>query len=322
MKAIIYRQSGPSSVLSLEDIETPLPGPDQVRVKIVCSGVNPTDWKIRSGMTIVHPHGFQIPHQDGSGVIDAIGEDVTERSVGQRVWLYLAAYNNPYGTAAEYCILPVERTVPLPDNTSYELGASLGVPALTAAHCLGGNPAALKDAHVLVAGGAGAVGHYAIELAKFAGAKVAATVSTEEKARLASAAGADLVVNYKDQEAVEQLKNFAPKMDYIVEVAFGTNMEINLALSGLGTKIAVYSNETTDPVLPIRRFMVTNASINFVMLYTVAQHDINNAINWTTDALTRGALSELPIHSFPLKDTAQAQDAVEDGLIGKVVVTP
>ncbi len=322
MKAVLYRYTGLSSVLSFEQTETPKPGPGEVRVKIACSGVNPTDWKIRSGLTGNQPDGFQIPHQDGSGVIDAVGDGVTEREIGQRVWLYTAAYANPYGTAAEYCVLPAERTVVLPDSASYELGASLGVPALTAAHCLGGNPSALRGANVLVAGGAGAVGYYAIELAKHAGARVATTVSSAEKERLAKTAGADLAVNYKAPGALEKLKSFAPQMDYITEVAFGANMETDLALSAPGTVIAIYANEPTDPILPIRKLMRTNATIRFVMLYTITKHDLNQAIAWIEDALEQDALSELPIHRFSLEKTAEAQDFVQQGAVGKVLVIP
>ena len=322
MKAAIYRGTGPSTVLSVEEIDTPDPGPGEVRVKVAYSGVNPTDWKSRSGATGASPKDFQVPHQDGSGVVDAIGEGVTDRAVGQRVWLYLAASANPYGTAAEYSVVPAGRTVPLPDSASDELGACLGVPALTAAHCLGGHPEAMAGAHVLVAGGAGAVGHYAIELAKHAGAWVVTTVSSEEKAALARAAGADIVVNYRDPGAIGQVKSLAPRMDRIVELALGANMEMDLAVSGPGTLIVVYAAEPRDPVVPTRRFMTANASVQYVLLYNVPAPEIAQAISWTNGALATGALSLLPLHLFPLADVAAAQDAVEHNAVGKVLVVP
>jgi NADPH2:quinone reductase len=322
MKAALSHHNGPSSVLSVEDIPTPNPGPGEVRVKIVCSGVNPTDWKIRSGITMGEPDGFQIPHQDGSGIIDAVGEEVADRGIGQRVWLYMAAAGNRYGTAAEYSLLPAKRTVLVPDNASYELGASLGVPAVTAAHCLGGDPKAISGANILVAGGAGAVGHYAIELAKHAGARVATTVSSTYKAQLAEAAGADLVVNYKTDNVTEKLKSFAPQMDRIIEVAFGANLEINLALSGPGTEIVVYADEIKEPVLPTRRLMMANLTIRYVLLYRIRPHELDAAVNWTSEALRQGALSTLPIHSFPLQEVAKAQDFLQQGAVGKVIVLP
>ncbi|MGO9658705.1 MAG: NADPH:quinone reductase [Acidimicrobiales bacterium] len=322
MKAALYRGTGPSTVLSVEEIATPEPRAGEVRVQVLFSGVNPTDWKSRAGATGSGPDGFQVPHHDGSGVVDAVGEGVTERVVGQRVWIYLAAFGNRYGTAAEYCVVPAVRTVPLPDSASDELGACLGVPALTAAHCLGGHPEALAGAHVLVAGGAGAVGHYAIELAKHAGAWVVTTVSSGAKAEMARAAGADLVVNYREPGATEVVKSFAPRMDRILELALGANLELDLAVAGPGTVIVVYASEAGDPVLPTRQFMNANVTLQYVLLYGVPAPEVAEAVTWTNGALATGALSELPLHLFPLDDVAAAQDAVEGGVVGKVLVVP
>jgi len=321
MKAAVYRETGPSSVLAVEEMPTPEPGPGQVRVRIACSGVNPTDWKSRSGATGQGPEGAQVPHHDGSGVVDALGDGVSGISKGQRVWIYLAAaLGNRFGTAAEYCVVPAERTMPLPDGASDELGACLGVPAVTAAHCLGGSPEALTGASVLVAGGAGAVGHYAIELAKHAGARVAATVSTPGKATLARSAGADLVVDYRDSTAADMLRAFSPSFDRIVEVAFGSNLDLDLAVSGPGTVIVVYASEAQDPVVPTRRLMNANVTVHYVLLYGVPVPERDHAVTWVRDALATGALSALPVHRFPLDEVAAAQDAVERGAIGKVLV--
>jgi NADPH2:quinone reductase len=325
MRAALYRQTGPSSVLSVEELAVPEPGPGEVRVRIALSGVNPTDWKSRSGATSAGPpaHGFQVPHHDGAGEVDAIGPGVLDRRVGQRVWVYLAAaFGNCWGTAADYCVVPVERTVPLPDGARFELGASLGVPAVTAAHCLGlgHGRSAVAGANVLVAGGAGAVGHFAIELAKHAGARVAATVSTEEKAELARAAGADLVVNYRQPGAADQLKAFAPKMDRIVEVALGANIDLDLAVAGPGTIISVYASEARDPVVPTRRFMNANAALHYLLLYGVPKEELAEAVAWTSSALAAGMLTELPVHRFSLEEVAAAQDAVEHGVVGKVLL--
>lgn len=322
MRAARYTETGDPSVLRVEEVPTPEPGPGQVRVRVACSGVNPTDWKSRSGLTAGPPDGWQVPHHDGSGVIDAVGEGVDPQRVGQRVWLYLAAAGNRYGTAAELSVVPAERAVPLPDHASDELGASLGVPALTAAHCLGGDPAALAGGRVLVAGGAGAVGHAAIELARHAGASVAATVSTEEKAALAEAAGAELVVRYREPDAAERLRAWAPRVDRVVELALGTNLELDLAVAGPGTVIAVYANEPSDPVLPVRRLMVANVTLEFVLLYGIGERAMAAAVGWVRRALDDRALSVLPVHRFSLEQVAEAQRAVERGVTGKVLVVP
>ena len=268
------------------------------------------------------PEDFQVPHQDGAGVIDAVGPDVTDREPGQHVWLLFAAFGNRFGTAAEYSVLPAERTVPLPDADSDDLGACLGVPAVTAAQCLGTDPAALDGATVLVAGGAGAVGHYAIELAKYAGARVVTTVSSEEKGELARAAGADFVVNYRESGAVDRVRGFAERVDRIVEVALGANLDLDLAVAGAGTVVSVYANEPHDPVLPVRRFMTSNAAIQFVLLYGIRTADLAADLSWVGGALGAGALSPLPIASYSLDEVVAAQEAVENGAVGKVVLTP
>jgi NADPH:quinone reductase len=321
MRAALYDSHGPAGdVLRIEDVDVPQPHAGEVRVKVEVSGVNPTDWKSRSGATARPMADFQIPHQDGAGVIDAVGTGVDPGRVGQRVWVWLAAAGQPWGTAAEYCVVPADQAVPLPDGVSMELGASLGVPAMTAHRCLFAD-GPVDDKYVLVAGGAGAVGHFAIELAKHAGAKVVATVSGPAKAELAARAGADLVVNYREASAVEQLRAFAP-FDRIVEVALGANLELDLAVSGAQTHIVNYASEAQDPVLPVRACMTANVSLRFVLLYTVPRPALLQAAADITAALADGALTELPVTRFSLEETAAAHDAVEAGALGKVVVVP
>ena len=328
MKAALYRRTGPAAeVLSVEDVEVPDPGPHEVRVRITASGVNPTDWKTRAGLTGQDPADFQVPHQDGVGVVDAVGSQVEGLASGQRVWLQLAAaFGNVYGTAAEYAVVPAERATALPDGASDDLAACLGVPAVTAAHCLlvggSGDPAALNNQVVLVQGGAGAVGHFAIELAKHAGAWVVTTVSSPEKAELAQAAGADLIVNYRDDDAIAQVQRFAERVDRVVEVALGANLELDLAVAGPGTVVSVYANEPQDPTLPVRRVMVANLAIQGVLLYAVPAEQLRLASRWVTDAVAAGALSPLPVTHFTLDDIVAAQEAVENNTVGKVIVTP
>jgi NADPH2:quinone reductase len=285
------------------------------------SGVNPTDYKSRAGATARPIDGFQVPHQDGAGVIEAVGAGVDAGRVGQRVWVWLAAAGRCWGTAAHYTAVPARQAVPLPDGASFELGASLGVPAMTAHRCLlADGPIAGKT--VLVAGGAGAVGHYAIELAKWAGARVVTTVSGPQKAELAARAGADLVVSYRDADALEQVRAFAPAVDRVVEVALGANLALDLALAHAGTTVVAYAAESSNPVLPVRECMNANVSLRFIMLYTVPAAALDAAVTDITAALSAGALTELPVHRFPLEEIVAAQEAAESGAVGKVIVEP
>jgi NADPH:quinone reductase len=320
MKAALFERHGPASdVLRVAEIETPEPGPGEVRVRMKLSGINPTDWKSRSGATPRPIDDFQIPHLDGTGVIDAVGPGVDAGRVGQRVWTWMAAAGRRWGTAAQWSVLPSRQAVPLPDGASDELGACLGVPAMTAHRCLAAD-GSVSGKDVLVAGGAGAVGHFAIELAKFFGARVATTVSGPQKAELARKAGADLVVNYRDAAATDQLRAFAPTMDRIVELALGANLDLDLAVSGSSTHIVDYAAEPSDPVLPVRKCMTANVTLRFILLYGVPAEAMDQAVTDISAALVAGALTELPVTRFPLDQIAAAQDAVEAGAVGKVLL--
>jgi NADPH:quinone reductase len=320
MRAALYDRTGPAGhVLRIADVPRPEPGPGEVRVRIHVSGVNPTDWKSRAGATPRPITQFQIPNHDGAGVIDAVGEGVDPGRVGQRVWVWLAAAGQRWGTAAEWTVLPGERAVPLPDDVSLDLGASLGVPAMTAYRALFAD-GPLDGKTVLVAGGAGAVGHFAIELAKRAGAGVVSTVSNEQKAGLAAQAGADLVVNYTDTDAVDQVRAFAPRFDRIVEVALGANLELDLGVSGPQTVVVTYAADGPDPVLPIRACMSANVTLRFILLYGVPGAAQQQAVAGITAALEEGALTSLPVHRFPLDDVVAAHDAVEGRAVGKVLI--
>jgi NADPH:quinone reductase len=232
----------------------------------------------------------------------------------------MAAAGRRWGTAAQWSVVPAERAVPLPDGISAELGASLGVPAITAHRCLFAD-GPVEGKTILVAGGAGAVGHFAIELASFYGARVITTVSSAEKAELARKAGADLVVNYREPSAAEQISSFGP-VDRVIEVALGANLSLDLAVLKLGGEIVTYAAEPADPALPVRACMNANVIMRFVLLYGVPADALQRASRDITAALTAGALTELPVHKFGLDDIAAAQDAVEGGAIGKVLVAP
>lgn len=338
MKAIIYSETGDPSVLRLVDRDVVEPGPGEVRVRLVISGVNPTDWKSRRGSSPGEalPFADIVPNQDGAGIIDAVGPGVTGLGVGDRVWITLAAYQlQSGGTAQEYTVLPVDRVHPLPDSASFELGASLGVPAVTAHRALTVaedgpsrlHPGALDDKVVLIAGGAGAVGHAAIQLARWAGATVITTISSLEKAALASAAGAHHVVNYKQTDAADEIRRIAPDgVDVIVEVAPAPNAQLNLAIARNHATIAVYANNGGDILtLDVRKHFSLNVRYQFLLLYTVGPQALDAAVADVTAAVRDGALevgeqTGLPVHRFDLARTAEAHAAVEDGAIGKVLI--
>jgi NADPH:quinone reductase len=322
VRAASYDRYGPAAeVLTVREVDRPAPAAGEVLVKVALSGVNPTDWKSRSGATPRPIDGFQIPHHDGAGVIEAVGDGVDPGRVGQRVWLWLAAAGRRWGTAAEWSLVPQDQAVSLPDGASLELGASLGVPAMTAHWCLfADGPVSGKT--VLVAGGAGAVGHYAIELAVRAGAHVVATASGAEKAELARKAGAAHVVNYRDPDAAEQIRAAMGQVDRIIELALGANLALDLAVLKPGSMIVTYAAEPADPVLPVRAFMTANVTMRFVLLYGVPRAALRRAAEDITAALADGALTELPVHRFGLADIVAAQEAAEAGPLGKVLVTP
>lgn len=335
MKSIVHDQLGPADVvLQLTDREVPEPAEGEVRIRVAVSGVNPTDWKARTGL-----YGGEVaesvPNQDGAGLVDAIGPGVDGVAVGDRVWVTLAAFERPLsGTAQEYTVVPVERVFPLADDASFALGASIGIPAITAHRALtvaeGGptrlSPGALEGKVVLVAGGAGAVGHAAVQLARWAGATVIATTSPQ-KTEYAEAAGAHHVVNYRDEDAAAQIRGFAPDgVDLVVEVAAGANNELDLAVLRPRGTIAIYANDGDKPfAIDIRANMGLNSRYQFVLLYTVgwefltaAAEDINAAI--AAGALPVGTEAGLPLHHFKLDQTAEAHHAVESGATGKVLI--
>jgi NADPH2:quinone reductase len=337
MKAVVYSETGDPGVLRLVDRPVSEPGPGEVRVRVSVSGVNPTDWKVRrgTGSGQAPPFPEVVPNQDGAGTIDAVGADIPASRVGERVWLWEASWQRADGTAQEYVVLPERQAVALPDGASFDLGASLGIPTLTAHRCLtvseGGpdhlGPGALAGRTVLVAGGAGAVGNAAIQLARWAGATVVTTVSSPDKAALARAAGAGLVVNYRTEDAATAIRAAAPGgVDLIVEVAPTANASLNHEVAAVGTTIAAYASDGSGELtLPIRPLMVANLRYQFVLVYTVPGSAKTQAVQDVAAAVAAGALrvgeeAGLPLHRFPLAETSAAHAAVEAGAVGKVLV--
>jgi NADPH:quinone reductase len=336
MRAIVYRETGDPSVLELVERPEPEPGPGEVLVRVAVSGVNPTDWKARRGDGPGKPARFPevVPDQDGAGTIEAVGNGVDAGRVGEGVWLWEAARNRADGTAQELLTIPSIQAVALPEGASFDLGASIPIPAMTAHRCLtmGADgptalgPGTLAGHHVLVAGGAGAVGHAAIELAVWSGATVITTVSSAEKAVLATAAGAHHVVNYREAGAAEAIREAAPDgVDLIVEVAPAANGSLNGAVIGPNGTVAMYECETSDLTVDADAGFPINTRFQFVLIYTIPLTAKEQAIRDVTAAASAGALrvgeeAGLPLHRFPLERAADAHAAVEAGAVGKVVI--
>jgi NADPH2:quinone reductase len=332
MRAVVFTQPGPSSVLTPVDRDLPEPGPGEVRVRLVRAGVNPTDWKRRQ-----NPMDFDevTPGQDGAGRVDAVGAGVDALAVDDRVWVVLAQREKAYGTAAEYTVQSASHVAPLPDGASYDLGASLGVPAVTAHRALTSaefgpsrlGPGTMDGMTVLVAGGAGAVGNAAIQLARWSGATVVTTVSGPEKAALATAAAAHHVVNYREGDTEAAIRAVAPDgVDLVVEVAPAQNNELDVAVTKVHGTVAIYANNGGDEfTVPLRPTFSKNLRYQFLILYTLDERLLQAAVEDISEAVRAGALrvgedAGVPLHHYPLDETAAAHDAVESGAVGKVLL--
>ena len=327
MKAAFYeRQGDAKDVLQVGALIDPTPGPGEVRVSIRVSSVNPTDLKARAGYGGA-PMAFPriIPHQDGAGIVDAVGEGVPVSRVGERVWIYEAQAGRPSGTAAQFTIVPAERAVPLPDNVPFETGACLGIPALTAHRCLFAD-GDIRGKRVLIQGGAGAVGNAAILLAKWAGAWVATTISRPEQADVARAAGADLIINRRtdDIAAVIQLATGGSGVDRIVEVDLAANIQANLAC--IATNGVISSYAAGDPksavALPVLKAMLKAVVVRFVFVYSVPSEAKQEGVDALTACLEAGVYKPTIAARYPLEEIAGAHEAQESGkLIGKILIT-
>ncbi|AOS79115.1 NADPH:quinone oxidoreductase [Hydrogenophaga sp. PBC] len=325
MKAAFYEAVGPAEqVLRVEDIPQPQPAPGEVRVRVAWSGVNPSDVKSRAGLRSKAPAFPRvIPHSDGSGTIDAVGEGVDQSRVGERVWLWNAAWGRPHGTACEWLCLPQQQAVRLPEGTSGEAGACLGIPALTALHAVlmdGG----VAGKTVLVAGGAGAVGHYAVQMAGLLGAaRVISTVSSDQKARIATEAGADDVVNYKTEPLAQRVAELTQGqgVDRIIELDLAASAEADIAMLKPGGEVVVYGSGASPMALPFFPLIVKNVQLKFFMVYHLSAADRARAEGTLNRMLERDALQHLIAERLPLDRIADAHQLVESGrAIGNVVL--
>ncbi|RKF17174.1 NADPH:quinone reductase [Roseovarius spongiae] len=315
MRAISYDRFGPAAdVLELVDLDTPEPGPGEVRVRLAFSGVNPSDAKARAGSRpgVTKPAFPRVvPHSDGSGRIDAVGDGVDAARLDERVWIWNGQWQRPFGTAAEFICLPADQAVPLPDGVSLEVGATLGIPGLTAAHTVfGGGDVAGRT--LLISGGAGAVGHIAVQLAKWGGAQVIATARGTGMRRAAEA-GAHHVLDYTHPHLAAQVMaaTDGAGVDRAVEVEFGPNAAMLAEVMRPGCTICAYgSGGDMTPTLPFGPYLFKALTLDIVLIYILGEAERRVAIGRLHDALAAGALDPAIAEIYPLSQAAEAQDAV------------
>ena len=322
MRAAFYEKNGSArEVLNLGDMDTPKPGPGEVRVKLRASGVNPSDVKSREGRTRKIAFPRVIPHSDGAGDIDAVGDGVPASRVGERVWTWNGQWKRAFGTCADHIVLPAALAVKLPAHISFEAGACLGIPAMTAYHAI---EVAGPAKTVLVSGGAGGVGHYAIQFAKTRGATVITTVSSDAKAKLARDAGADHVIDSKRENVGERVMAITGKtgVDAVIEMDFSANAKLVPAVTHPRSTIVVYGNGSAEALIP-SQFMLTNAiAVRYIFVYELTQAERDTAVSGITHMLENRTLINNVALMLPLKDIIAAHEAVEQGkALGNVVVS-
>lgn len=323
MHAAFYSEQGPArDVLRVGHQPTPEPGPGEVRVRLRASGVNPSDWKVRRGgfgRPLMAP--LIIPHSDGAGDIDAVGAGVPDR-VGERVWVWNGQWKRPFGTAAEYIVLPAAQAVHLPDNVDYAVGACLGIPALTAIQAIRLAQVG-PGATVLVAGGAGSVGHYAIQLAKLRGARVITTISNDAKAAHARSAEADEVINYRTEDVGERVRTLTSGrgVDAVIEVDLSRNARFYPAVLRPYATVVIYGMSANESTLPSLWLMQNSVTLRLFLVYELTAADRAAGIAEVNDLLKQGRLVHTIARRLPLESIAEAHDIVERGdAIGNVVL--
>jgi NADPH2:quinone reductase len=323
MHAAWYEKNGAAAeVLAVGEMETSRPGPGEVRVRLATSGVNPSDVKSRAGTARKIAFPRVIPHSDGAGEIDAVGEGVPPSRVGERVWTWNGQWKRPFGTAAEYVVLPSAQAVALPAHIDFVAGACLGIPALTAWHAL-----ALADARagttLLIAGGAGAVAHYAIQFAKARGARVISTVSSPHKAEVARAAGADETIDYKRESVPERVAALTEKagVDAVIELDLAANAHLIPGVLRPKGAVVVYGTGKPEAQIPAGFCLVNSIRLQFMLVYELTAEERARAIDDITAMLKADALVHNVAKTFRLGDIVAAHQLVESGTaIGNVVM--
>jgi NADPH2:quinone reductase len=324
MRAGYYEKNGAAAeVLRVADVDTPRPGPGEVRVRLRTSGVNPSDVKSRAGLTRKIAFPRVIPHSDGAGEIDLVGEGVPPSRVGERVWVWNGQWKRPFGTAAEHIVLPQAQAVRLPPSVGFEAGACFGIPAMTARHAVAlADPA--PGATLLIAGGAGAVAHYAIQFAKARGASVITTVSSSEKAKVARAAGADHTVDYKREDVGARIGELTGKrgVDAVIELDIAANAKLIPAVLRPKGSVIIYGTGAAEAVLPATFCLQNAIALKFFLVYELTPAEHQAAIGEITAMLEAGTLIHNVALTLPLAEIVAGHQAVEQGrVIGNVVLT-
>jgi NADPH2:quinone reductase len=325
MRAAYYEKLGPArDVLKVGEVPKPAPAAGEVLVRVHASGVNPSDVKMRLGTSsATNEFPRIIPHSDGAGIIEAVGAGVPGSRIGERVWLWNARWKRAFGTAAEYVALPAVQAVRLPDTVDFKAGACLGIPALTAWQAVE-TDGGVKGQWVLVQGGAGSVGHYAVQMAKLKGAKVIATVSSDAKAARAKAAGADAVVNYKSEDLVQRVKDLTggKGVDRVIEVDFAANIAKLPALVADYGLIVVYGSGAREVPVSFGASILGNIGYRFFIVYNQPPELRCLGSNEVNDWLRQGKLVHSIAARHPLSEIVAAHEAVESGKVdGHVIVT-
>lgn len=316
MRAVFYEANGPArDVLRVEDVETPNPGPGEVRVRLRTSGVNPSDVKSRGLRKLAFPR--VIPHSDGAGEIEAVGDGVPKSRIGERVWVWNGQWQRPFGTAAEFIVLPAGHAAHLPDNVSFEEGACLGIPAMTAFHAI----ELAGTETLLVSGGAGSVSQYAIQFAKERGATVITTISSPDKAAAAREAGADHCIDYKREDVGERVAEITGKrgVDTIIEMDLSANAKLIPAVLRPKGSVIVYGTGA-EATIPSFFCLQNSVLLQYFLVYQLDARQRDRAVAGIERALEQGKLKNRIGPTFSLAETAAAHEAVERGTIGNVVI--
>lgn len=323
MRAAIYTTKGPAAdVLRVIEKSDPEPAAGEVRVKLAFSGVNPSDVKSRAGVS-ARGSGYPevIPHSDGSGTIDKIGPGVNSALLGQRVWVFNGQWDRPFGTAAEFITLPAGQTVELPNELSFEIGASIAIPLMTAMHAVQ-TCGSLMGKTVLIPGAAGSVGFYATQLARMAGAHVIAIVSNEQKAQLAKDIGAHDVINYKTESITDRVQALTNHRgaDAIIDVDAATHAPLYGSLLSFNGKAVVYGSNQPQVSLPFGPMIMGFISIYYFIVYKLPTHAMQEVLAGVSAALSVPGFKHPPTSIYPLADIVKAHQQVERGANAKVLI--
>ncbi len=324
MQAALYRKFGAArEVLELCDVDTPEPGPGEVLIRLHTSAINPSDVKKRAGaFPDLLDAGFVIPNSDGAGVIEAVGDGVDKNRKGERVWVYQAQHERRFGTAAEYIAISSNCAPRLPEDAGFDIGACLGIPAMTAHRAVFGD-GDVEGQALLVMGGAGRVGHYAIQWAQQAGATVIATASNADDGAACQAAGADHVVDHRAEDFARQVlaANGNDPIDRVIDLEFGTNLPVSIAVLKTGGTIAAYASaRNPEPVLPFYKMMYKDLTVHMIIVYAMPDSAKDHAVADINSALSHGSLQHRIAHSMPLADIAAGNEIVEAGEVRGAVI--